>query len=336
MIRLTVVRCLNTESSSFRAMSDTKNNLIPLLTWLATLLIALLLSGCGTTTASENPDLNDSSQAQSVPTDLDNYWYQGKAEVSSYELSQARYREEHPGDAVLVFVAEDFLTDKQVKNETYSSNASTKVLKANMLRKFTTGIYDYSIMTSVFSPANTQEFPHALKISMSAQDWCGQNYVQLNNRDRKYELQQYSYFEQEGDVMENISNSVWLEDEIWTRLRMDPYSLPTGSIEMLPSLATLRLLHMPNEALNATAVLGEYSGEEFSGAALQSYKISYEGSPRVLEIVFEAAAPFKIVGWKEASRGGLTTVARRKAEVMSPYWSKHDLRDSTLRKFLKL
>lgn len=313
-----------------------KRNLIPILAWLGSIAIALFLSGCGTTTASENSSEVNPVSSQSGPTDLDAYWYQGKAEVSSYELSQARYREEHPGDAVLVFVAEDFLTDKQVKNESYSSNASTKVLKANMLRKFTTGIYDYSIMTSVFTPADTRTFPHSLKVTMSAQDWCGQNFVQLNNRDRNYELEQFSYFEQEGDVMEKVSNSVWLEDEIWTRLRMDPYSLPTGTIEMLPSLATLRLLHMQNTPLGAIATLSDYEGERFEGVDLKSYKVAYEGNPRVLTIVFEAGAPYKIVGWTEASRGGLETVASRKAEVMSPYWSKNGLRDSTLRKFLKL
>lgn len=313
-----------------------KKNIIPILAWLGTVAIALFLSACGTTTASENSSETTISGNQAGPSDLDPYWYQGKAEVSSYELSQARYREEHPGDAVLVFVAEDFLTDKQVKNESYSSDASTKVLKANMLRKFTTGIYDYSIMTSVFTPANTRKFPHSLKVTMSAQDWCGQNFVQVNNRDRNYELQQFSYFEQEGDVMEKVSNSVWLEDEIWTRLRMDPYSLPTGNIEMLPSLATLRLLHMQNTPLTATATLSDYDGEEFEGVDLKSYKIAYEGNPRVLNIIFESGAPYKIAGWTEASRGGLQTVAKRKAEVMSPYWSQHDLRDSTLRKFLKL
>lgn len=313
-----------------------KRNLIPTLAWLGTLVIALFFSGCGTSTASENSSESAISVNQAGPSDLDQYWYQGNAEVSSYSLSQARYSEEHPGDAVLVFVAEDFLTDKQVKNESYSSNESTKVLKANMLRKFTTGIYDYSIMTSVFTPANTQTFPHSLKVTMSAQDWCGQNFVQINNRDRNYELQQFSYFEQEGDVLEKIPNSVWLEDEVWTRLRMDPYSLPTGNIDMLPSLTTLRLLHMENKPLSATATLSDYDGDQFEGVDLKSYKIAYEGNPRVLDIIFEAGAPYKIVGWTEASRGGLETVASRKAEVMSPYWSKHDLQDSTLRNFLKL
>lgn len=315
-----------------------KRNFIPMLSWIGALVIALFLSSCGTSTASDrgNPATNAGSVAPTSVTDLDPYWYQGKAEVSSYELSQARYRDEHPGDAVLVFVAEDFLTDDQVKNEYYMSDATTKVLKANMMRKFTTGIYDYSIMTSVFSPANTQNWPHSLKVSMSAQDWCGQNFVQLNRGASDYRLTQFSYFEREGDVIESVDGDAWLEDEIWTRLRMDPYSLPTGDVDILPSLATLRLLHMENTPLSATASLTDYEGDEFEGADLKVYSIDYDTNSRVLSIVFEAAAPYKIAGWTENSRGGLRTIARKKAEVLTPYWSQNSLRDSTMRNFLKL
>ena len=47
--------------------------------------------------------------------DFKNYWYQGKAEVASYKLEQARYGEMRDGHAVLVFVTEDFSKSKQVK-----------------------------------------------------------------------------------------------------------------------------------------------------------------------------------------------------------------------------
>ena len=43
------------------------------------------------------------------------YWNQGKAELTSFELQQARYGELHPGSAVLIFVTEPFSKTKQVK-----------------------------------------------------------------------------------------------------------------------------------------------------------------------------------------------------------------------------
>ncbi len=43
------------------------------------------------------------------------YWYQGKAELTSYDLEQVRYGEKREGEAVLIFVTEDFSKSKQVK-----------------------------------------------------------------------------------------------------------------------------------------------------------------------------------------------------------------------------
>ena len=43
------------------------------------------------------------------------YWYAGKAEITSYKLTQNRYGELHQGTAVNIFVTEDFLPEKQVK-----------------------------------------------------------------------------------------------------------------------------------------------------------------------------------------------------------------------------
>ncbi len=310
-----------------------KPHLIPVIAWLGVGLVVPVLPACSSSTASNGASSQTTAPVNS-PLDLDPYWYQGKGEVTSYDLSQGRYRDVHPGSAVLVFVSEDFLTDKQVKNESYRSDATTKVLKVNAMRHFPTGIYDYSIMTSVFSPADTRIYPHALKVTMSAQDWCGQAFVQINRREKDFQLQQFSYFEQEGDVDVTINQDVWLEDEMWTRLRMDPMSLPTGSVKVLPSLMALRLLHMANEPIEARASLAKYEGSEFTGNQLQMYSLQYPN--RSLEIVFEAASPYQIVGWVETNPAmgvskTLRTVAKKKETVLVDYWSKNGLADSVYR-----
>ena len=56
------------------------------------------------------------------------YWFDGKAEISTYSLSQSRYGEMRSGNAVLIFVTEDFLKNKQVKAN-ISSEKSESVLK---------------------------------------------------------------------------------------------------------------------------------------------------------------------------------------------------------------
>jgi hypothetical protein len=49
-----------------------------------------------------------------------------------------------------------------------------------LYQEFYNGIYPYSMMTSSFLPV--YESKHALKIVTSIQEWCGQVFVQLENR----------------------------------------------------------------------------------------------------------------------------------------------------------
>ncbi|NJO02264.1 MAG: hypothetical protein HC880_11765 [Bacteroidia bacterium] len=129
------------------------------------------------------------------------YWYQGKAEVSSYELEQSHYGEVHPGEAILIFVTEDFSKAAQIKLD-YPDEAGSdavSVLKLNLVKKFQTGIYDYSILQSTFTPVDVQNHPNTLKVTTSTQEWCGHTFTQLNWQKGKYKLQSHSYFESEGD-----------------------------------------------------------------------------------------------------------------------------------------
>jgi len=105
------------------------------------------------------------------------YWYEGNAEITSYELSQARYGELREGKAVLIYVTEPFLPGLQVKADK-KDPSNVPVLKLNATKKYLTGIYPYSIMTSSFYPVYDNQ--HAQKISFSSQEWCGHVYAQLN------------------------------------------------------------------------------------------------------------------------------------------------------------
>ena len=117
---------------------------------------------------------NANSSAKSAPKparDLDqawkDYWYSGTAELNRYTLQQARYGEIREGDAVLIFVTEDFLSDQQVKYEGGPKDMVESVLKLNATKKFWTGVYPYSLMTSVFTPIASAS--PSLKVSTSAQ-----------------------------------------------------------------------------------------------------------------------------------------------------------------------
>ncbi|WP_282774091.1 hypothetical protein [Phaeodactylibacter xiamenensis] len=271
---------------------------------------------------------------------LSEYWYQGKAEISRYDLEQNRYQDVHPGEAVAIFVTEDFLTDKQVKNDNYNNPNSTPVLKTNLLRKFPTGIYDYSIMTSVFTPTKVKDYPQTLKVSTTAQDWCGHAYMQLNYEEEQYRMQLHSYFENEADQDKKVGYAM-LEDELFNRIRIHPEGLPTGQIEIIPATTVIRLRHFPFKAYTANATHGDYSGTDFEGSNLKVYTLEYPELQRTLSIVYQAESPYIIEGWKDTypsafDRQPRTTLARRTNTILSPYWKLNSREDMPERQRLDM
>lgn len=267
------------------------------------------------------------------------YWYQGKAELNRYELEQARYGEIHKGSAVLVFVTEDFLTDKQVKHEHGKSEKSTTVLKMNFIRKFVTGIYSYSILTSVFTPVDQINWTHTLKVSNSNQEWCGNTYTQLNYRNGRYKGLRHSYFQDEADQQFSLDSDMILEDEIWTRIRLAPYSLPVGKIRILPELSFIRFKHDKIRIHEARAELSSILDPKLSSDSVRVYTIDYIDTDHKLKIMFEPKFPYAILAWEETYISGwgenakeLTTRAKRTNVLVTDYWNKHSVADSTYRK----
>ena len=275
-----------------------------------------------TTTPENTAELKSASSyrdAQQLSDEFKMYWFKGKAEISSYQLEQARYGEIHEGTAVLIFVTEDFLPDVQVKADNKHPD-NVGVLKLNATKNFNTGIYPYHIMQSTFYPLSNNY--HALKITASIQEWCGQVYSQINNRE-KFEVMSHSYFEGEADQAFTLNETI-LENELFNQLRINPKSLPTGDIEVIPSLEFLRLKHYPIKEFSAKAQLTD-----------SSYTIFYPDLNRTLEIYFSSEFPFTIESFKETYPDGasgilFTTTAQRINTILEPYWQKNKNDDSYL------
>ena len=255
------------------------------------------------------------------------YWYAGEAEISSYKLEQARYGELRDGHAVLIYVTEDFHAEKQVKADRQNPD-NIPVLKLNATKNFNTGVYPYSIMQSTFYPVSNNK--HAIKVSSSIQEWCGHVYSQLNNK-KQFEVMSHSYFESEADQDFTLDKAI-LENELWTQLRIDPQGLPTGDLEIIPSLEFIRLKHIPLKAYKATVT-----------NAPGRYTINYPELDRNLTINYAESFPYTIQGWEEQFQSGygpnaksLTTRATLQTTIQSPYWSKNGNADESLRKTLQL
>lgn len=258
------------------------------------------------------------------------YWYNGQAEISSYKVSQFRYGANHDGQTVLVFVTEDFSRRKHVKlerPETATSEA-VKVMKLNASGEFVTGMYKYTMMNSVFTPVDLKTDPHSLKVTSGIQEWCGQSFIQADWKNNRYDIRQMSYFENDGD--QNISLAMgWLEDELWTKIRIDPNTLPVGEIKMLPGFTYLRLSHAKQKIYKATTTLTR-------NLNLFTYEIYYPELHRTLAIQFEADFPYKITGWKETNGTNEVTTGQILTTIRSDYWTHNQPADTLLRSDLQL
>jgi len=288
----------------------------------------LFIISCGEPNADTTSENSVKASLVSQEANLFNdYWYSGKAELTGYTLEQNRYGEVRKGQAVMVFVTEPFSSEKQVKLD-YPKQASIEdnvsVLKLNALRKFTTGVYDYSMMESVFTPVSLDKHPNTLKATCSAQDWCGHSFTQLNYQEDGYQLQEFSYFESEGDHSKNLGDAL-LEDEIFTRLRINPSSLPTESVELIPGLFFSRTAHVKLKPKKAR--ISFKSEKEASTQCI----IEYLHLDRTVKIDFGSEFPHEILSWEEIDKGKTTVRASRAKTIRSPYWD----RNATKYEFLR-
>jgi hypothetical protein len=131
--------------------------------------------------------------------------------------------------------------------------------------------------------------------------------------------------------------AVWLEDEIWTRIRLAPSTLPTGMVRIVPGGEQSRLRHRPLAVETARASLEE----ESEGVVV--YALRYPGLERKLAIRFEKDFPHAILGWDEWGRDpagygaeNQTTHAKRGESIRLDYRNRTGKDDAAWRKKLGL
>jgi hypothetical protein len=288
----------------------------------AIVIVLLICCGPAPTHNDEKPGPYESEQFKS-------YWYAGKAELNSYKLQQSRYGEIRDGNAMLIFVTEDFSRNKQVKLDGIGdADDRVGVLKLNFTKNFVTGIYPYSMMLSVFTPIHRNAERHTMKTAMSSQEWCGQVYGQLNLRGEKFEYTGHSYFEKEGEARSYLKAAL-LEDEIWNAIRLDEASLPTGEMDIIPGLFFTRLKHTHMIVMKAKI------GKNIKANEVE-YIIEIPEQEKKVVIRYSINFPHQILGWTESFMEGgqeMVTTATLDKSIQLDYWKKNKnefkyLRDS--------
>lgn len=173
------------------------------------------------------------------------HWGDGKAELNGYKTEIPRYGSIRKGYSVLIFVTEDISKETQVKvDRKLTAGSKVKVMKLNHIKKFRTGIYDYSIMESVFSPLFVWKFKGRgmkavtpIKTAYSSQEWCGIYYEQINSTPTSFIWKQHSYFDGEADTVRTLQREPYsiFESDLLIRTRELTAPFPSGEYTLLPS-----------------------------------------------------------------------------------------------------
>ncbi len=269
------------------------------------------------------------------------HWGDGRAEISSYKVVQPRYGEARAGYGVLIFVTEDIHRDSFIKVESPEVPAAERVyaLKLNCVLKFNTGIYDYAVMTSVFSAVEGEEHPFELrKVSFSAQEWCGHVFEEVMLRAGRLQGELNSYFEKEGRQHYELEAPAQFESEDHLLIRIRELKggfMAAGEerrIALLPSLWNFRMQHRARAIEQARLAKGQEAQIEAGGQSCAAFPWTWETGGMKKTVWVEKAYPHRILSWEdtEGGRGELLVTVRE------PYWTQNHNRDLVWREKLKI
>lgn len=280
--------------------------------------------------------------APTLAQDFYEYWGDGRAEISSYRIVQPRYGQERVGQGVLIFVTEDINRTTKIKVES-PTPAQDRIytLKLNNVLKFTTGVYDYSVMTSVFSAVEPREGDHPfelLKLNLTAQEWCGHVFEEVRIADGEVDGYLNSYFEREGrqewsfDQPDDFES----EDHLLIRIReLKGQWLAEGEtreLTLLPSLWQFRMRHQERTLVQATVHKGTRKSITIQDVAHDAVPWSWSYGAWTATVHVEAAYPHRILRWKTSDGGSGELLESQRM----PYWGQNSLAHEGLREELRI
>lgn len=257
---------------------------------------------------------------------FDQYWYQGKAEITSYDYQIIRYGEKRNGEAVLIFVTEPFSMTDRVKSDKPDQETTVTVLKLNKSIQFNTGIYQYSHMTSVFTPVSLNQ---TLKISYSCQEWCGQVYSELNHNRNEFQATLHSYFQGDNIHTTSVVKADFPEEDLWTTIRINPELIKLGEYQIIPSAYYTQFFHIETKGYKASI-------EKKIRDSISTIIVNYSDLDRKVYIDYTTAEPYTIQSWIEMEGKDTLTSAVIKNRIRSQYWNQNTIKHAGLRDSLNL
>jgi len=273
---------------------------------------------------------------------FDSTWFDNRAEITTYALKENRYNEIRTGMRTMIFVTEPMLLDKLIKpDRPISSKNQIQVLKLNDLRKFATGIYDYSVMTSVFGALEerpTIPLFSTMKVAFSCQEWCGTVSEYLYRLSNTFQGKLDSYFEIEGSYTYEFlhQNQTESEEAFWIKIRelKKPW-LTEGEkikIQIIPSMWGRRKDHIRAKIEQGEIQKGTKTILSTALGNLAAVPWTWAYNNKQVTVFVEADYPHRILTFQEAdgTSGEIITSTR------TTYWQKNTNKDLNLRKELGL
>ena len=254
-------------------------------------------------------------------------WGDGKAEIATYRLTTPRYGELRDGVAVLIYVLEEHDRRTWIKNDRGDVPESERavVMKLNHTTSFQTGIYPYSVMTSVFSPVGGvgRERFAPTRVVLTSQEWCGLVYERVMPKVAGFDSEIRSYFSAEGDAETFVATPPYAlyEDALLVQLRELDGPFMDGGDWAGAVVPTLWARRKDHDALSArSATISRTDAVRVDGSAVTRFVLRYEGSvgagthPGPYERTFdvEKAAPHRVLAWttSEGEQAELVTSDR--------------------------
>jgi hypothetical protein len=296
---------------------------------------AVCAAGCGRAGAAEGQGgFDTSAKTASASAAFWRHWGDGNAELSGYRLTTRRYGELRSGTAVLVFVTEPLDAKTLIKNDGVSGARKLSAIKLNHMQTFNTGIYPYSLMTSVFVPVDAYRGRHRfspVKIAFSGQEWCGHVYQKLRIEADSFRDEIRSYFASEGERSTQVAAKQALyEDALLIQLRELDGAFNGGkawSGQIVRSLWSARKAHSAVRPVQATI---SRSSVTKNGIAATRFVLKYSGKTRSYFI--EAGGSKRVLGW-QSSDGEEATLLKT---ARLPYWQLSRNQDQSVRQKIGL
>jgi hypothetical protein len=256
------------------------------------------------------------------------HWSDNRGELSAYHLVTPRYGELREGTLVWVYVLEQMDRRTWIKDDqgAVPQEHQTIVMKLNETMRFLTGIYPYSVMTSIFSPVgpwHSERFSPT-RITLTAQEWCGQVYMRVMPQRDYFTVDIRSYFSAEGEKEYHVpsGDDVLFENALPIQLReLDGPFAGGGDWEgaIVPALWQQRISHEPLAAVPATISRSVITGDD--GQGITRFVLAYGEYRRTFDV--EQESPRRILGWTTSEGERATLLGTQRLT----YWQLNQLGD---------